>query len=164
MCNVSTLALFPLSTTKVTNIFSFIVSILWLLTHTHGALDSGSFPDDSGRTIRDAILTYTQQLTWVSLIYCSEPKIKKQKKLKSKKRICSGVSVNSPGNPWSQSWRRKGGLKGWCKNLRCSHIISMPFPMSITRIHLIFNSSFNKHLLTEGTTLLLASTYIYTEY
>jgi len=26
-----------------------------------------------------------------------------EKKLKSKKRICSEVSVNSPGNPWSQS-------------------------------------------------------------
>jgi len=34
----------------------------------------------------------------------------KQKKLKSKKRICPEVSVNSPGNPWSQSWRRKGRL------------------------------------------------------
>jgi len=29
----------------------------------------------------------------------------------SKKRICSEVSVNSPGNPWSQSWRRKGRLR-----------------------------------------------------
>ena len=27
------------------------------------------------------------------------------------KRICSEVSVNSPGNPWSQSGRRKGRLR-----------------------------------------------------
>ena len=27
-----------------------------------------------------------------------------------KKRICSEVSVNSPGNPWSQSRRRNGRL------------------------------------------------------
>jgi len=31
-------------------------------------------------------------------------------KLKSKKWICSEVSVNSPRNPWSQSGRRKGSL------------------------------------------------------
>ena len=27
------------------------------------------------------------------------------------KQICSEVSVNSPGNPWSQFWRRKGRLR-----------------------------------------------------
>ena len=31
-------------------------------------------------------------------------------KTKEKKRICSEVSVNSPGNPWSQSRRKKGRL------------------------------------------------------
>ena len=36
---------------------------------------------------------------------------KQEKKLKSKKRICPEVSVNSPGNPWSQSWGRKGRLR-----------------------------------------------------
>jgi len=29
---------------------------------------------------------------------------------REKKRICSEVSVNSPGNPWSQSRRRNGKL------------------------------------------------------
>ena len=29
---------------------------------------------------------------------------------REKKRICSEVSVNSPGNPWSQSMRRSGRL------------------------------------------------------
>jgi len=32
------------------------------------------------------------------------------RKTKEQKRICSEVSVNSPGNPWSQSGRRKGRL------------------------------------------------------
>ena len=35
----------------------------------------------------------------------------KTEKLKSKKWTCSEVSVNSPRNPWSQSWRRKGRLR-----------------------------------------------------
>jgi len=35
----------------------------------------------------------------------------KTEKLKSKKRTCSQVSVNSSGNPWSQSLRRKGTLR-----------------------------------------------------
>jgi len=35
----------------------------------------------------------------------------KKERLKSKKRICSEVSVNSPGNQWSQSGRRKGRLR-----------------------------------------------------
>ena len=35
----------------------------------------------------------------------------KTEKLDSKKRICSEVSVNSPGNPCSQSWRIKDRLR-----------------------------------------------------
>jgi len=35
---------------------------------------------------------------------------KNPEKLKIKKRICLEVLVNSPGNRWSQSWRRKGRL------------------------------------------------------
>jgi len=64
-------------------------------------------------TMRDAILTYSQKLTWVSLIYCTEPTTNKWKnrKVKREKRVCSEVSVKSPGNPWSQSWRRKGRLQ-----------------------------------------------------
>jgi len=63
--------------------------------------------------IRDVILTRAQKLTWVSLIYRTEPTTKKWKteKVKSKKRICSEVSVNSPRNPWNQSRRRKGRLR-----------------------------------------------------
>jgi len=37
-----------------------------------------------------------------------EPKTTKWKTEKTKKRTCSEVSVNSPGNLWSQSSRRKG--------------------------------------------------------
>jgi len=36
----------------------------------------------------------------------------KTEKLKSKKRICSEVTVNSLGNPCSQSCRRKEGYGG----------------------------------------------------
>jgi len=45
-----------------------------------------------------SIFTCTQKLTQVSLIYHTEPTTKKWKteKLKSKKRVCSEVSVNSP--------------------------------------------------------------------
>jgi len=35
----------------------------------------------------------------------------KQKKLKSKKQLCSEVSLNSLGHPWSKLWRRKGRLR-----------------------------------------------------
>ena len=46
-------------------------------------------------TIRDAILTCARKPTWVSLIYRTETTTKKCKteKLKSKKRICSEVTV-----------------------------------------------------------------------
>jgi len=32
------------------------------------------------------------------------------RKTKMYKRICSEISVNTPGNPWSQSKKRKGRL------------------------------------------------------
>ena len=62
----------------------------------------------SGKCHARCCLTCAQKPTRVSLIYRTEPTTK----LKSKnKRICSEVSVNSPGNLWSQSWRRKGRLR-----------------------------------------------------
>jgi len=39
-------------------------------------------------------------------------------KTKTQKRICSEVSVNSPGNPWSQSGRRKCSLSYGGKDLQ----------------------------------------------
>jgi len=62
-------------------------------------------------TIRDAILTCTRKPTWVSLIYRTEPTSKNWEKRQTKKIkyiLCSEVLVNSPGNPWIQSWKRKG--------------------------------------------------------
>jgi len=56
--------------------------------------------------IRDAISTCTQKPTGVSLIYRTEPTTKKWK---------TDCSVNSLGNPCSQSWRRKRRL--WCEAL-----------------------------------------------
>ena len=40
-------------------------------------------------------------------------KKRKREKLKTEKRMCSEVSVNSPGNPWSQSGRRIKGRLRW---------------------------------------------------
>jgi len=59
-------------------------------------------------TIRYASLTCAQKPTWVSLIYTAAQNqqlksLKQKKTKKEKKRICSEVSVNSPGNPPSQS-------------------------------------------------------------
>jgi len=100
---------------------------------TSSTLIHHSLRDD---TIRDAILMCAQKPTSVSLIYRMEPTSKKWKteKVEIKKRIFSAVSVNSPGNPCSQSWRRKGRLrwaefagkdgfkpamKEWCHFYRC---------------------------------------------
>ena len=60
-------------------------------------------------TIRDATLTCARKPTWVSLIYHTEPTTKKCKKRKTeiRKQICSEITVNSLGNPCSESWRRK---------------------------------------------------------
>ena len=61
-------------------------------------------------TIRDAIITCAWKPTWVSLIYRTEPttkKCKNRKKTKSRKQICTEITVNSLGNPRSESWRRK---------------------------------------------------------
>ena len=65
-------------------------------------------------TIQDAILTCARKPTWVSLIYRMEPTTKKCKnrKTKSRKQICSEITVNSPGNPCSKYLRRrKEGLQ-----------------------------------------------------
>jgi len=68
-------------------------------------------------TIRDAVLTTAQKLTWVSLIYRTEPTSNKRKTDKSTNddaRNC--VSVNSLWNEWSQSWRRAGKMFSKCLN------------------------------------------------
>jgi len=75
-------------------------------------------------TILDAILTCARKLTRVSLIYHTEPTTKrcKTEKLKSKKRICSEVTVNSLRNPCNQSGRRKGRLRCGGTSL-CSYLV-----------------------------------------
>jgi len=52
-----------------------------------------------------------------SKTYMSKKQLNRQKQLteenrksREKKRICSEVSVNSPGNAWSQSRKRNGKL------------------------------------------------------
>ena len=57
---------------------------------------------------RDVTLTCDKKPTWVRLIYSTRNNNWQGRtgRLMSKKRICS----SSPGNPWSQSRRRKGRL------------------------------------------------------
>ena len=58
---------------------------------------------------RDAILNEIK--TYMSKINLQRGKLTvENRKSREKKRICSEVSVNSPGNPWSQSRRGKGRL------------------------------------------------------
>ena len=65
-------------------------------------------------TIRDAILTCARKPTRVSLIYRTKPTTRKCKnrKTNSRKQICSEITVNSPVNPCSESWRRKRKVCG----------------------------------------------------
>ena len=68
-------------------------------------------------TIRDAICTCARKPTWVSLIYRTEPTTKKCKnrKTKSRKQICSEITVSSPGNPCSEYLRRRNEGLQWEK-------------------------------------------------
>ena len=75
------------------------------------AHDRVPWPSDRYDTIRDAILMCARKPTWVGLIYRTEPTTKKCKNRKTKSvkdGICSEVTLNSLGNPYSESWRRKG--------------------------------------------------------
>ena len=69
-------------------------------------------------TIRDAILTCARKPTRVSLgplSYRTEPTTRKCKNrtTKSRKQICSEITVNNLGNPCSESRRRKKERLRW---------------------------------------------------
>jgi len=68
-------------------------------------------------TIRDTIRALDRKPTWVSLIYRTKPTTKKCKnrKTKSSKQICSEITVNSLGNPCSESWRRNAAVGMICR-------------------------------------------------
>jgi len=77
-------------------------------------------------TIRDAILTCARKPTWVSVICRTEPTTKKCKnrKTKSRKQIWSEITLNSLGNPCSESWKRKRkGCSG--KDLQKTKVLSL---------------------------------------
>ena len=48
--------------------------------------------------------------SFMSKINLQRGKLTVENRKVERKRICSEVSVNSPGNPWSQSMRRNGRL------------------------------------------------------
>ena len=60
-----------------------------------------------------------------SLIYRTEPTTKKWETEQSKKRICSEVSVNSPGNPWSPAEEGKEGYACGGKDLQKMNVLSL---------------------------------------
>jgi len=78
-------------------------------------------------TIRDAILTCARKPTWVGLIYRTEPttkNCKNREKTKSRRQICSEITVNSLGNPCSESWRgKRNGCGG--KDLQKRKVLSL---------------------------------------
>ena len=81
-----------------------------------GAATSASEQATRYDTIRDAILTCARKPTRVSLIYRTEPTTKKcknrRRKTRSRKQVCSEITVNSLGNPRSEYLsRRKEGLQ-----------------------------------------------------
>ena len=63
--------------------------------------------------------------TYMSKINLQRGKLTvENRKSREKKRICSEVSVNSPGNPWSQSMRRNGISYGG-KDLQKRKVLSL---------------------------------------
>jgi len=87
-------------------------------------------------TIQDAILTCNQKLTWISFIHCMEPTTKewKTEKLKSKKRACWEVSVNSPGNQCLAGHH----TANWKKTRDTIHLLPITMP-NIHQFKIIFH-------------------------
>ena len=56
------------------------------------------------------MLFWMRSKTYMSKINLQSGILTVENRSREKKRICSEVSVNSPGNPWSQSRRRNGRL------------------------------------------------------
>ena len=64
--------------------------------------------------------------TYISKINLQRRKLTvENRKSREKKRICSEVSVNSPGNSWSQSRRRNGRLWWDLKDLQKRKVLSL---------------------------------------
>jgi len=52
-------------------------------------------------------------MSQLNLAHGTDKKCKKQKKTRSRKQICSGITVNSPGNPRSKYLRRRKEQLQW---------------------------------------------------
>jgi len=62
-------------------------------------------------TIRDAVLTTAQKLTWVSLIYRTEPTSNKWKTEKKYKGLCSELCIGKQAVQWVESVPKKESRK-----------------------------------------------------
>ena len=97
-------------------------------------------------TIRDAILACARKPTWVSLNYRTEPATKecKAEKLKSKNRVCSEVTVNSPGESVESvpKKKRKAAVGRIC-NSSSQNLLLFPIPAYSTRLRFL-----TKHINT----------------
>jgi len=112
-------------------------------------------------TIRDAILTCARKPSWVSLIYRTEPTTKKCKnrKTKSRKQICSEITVNRLGNPCSESWRRKTkGCSG--KDLQKRKVLSLEWKSEwVMEYQLIVSMTVVASYVTNSVTLICRWTW-----
>ena len=62
--------------------------------------------------------------TYTSKINLQRGILTVENRSREKKRICSEVSVNSPGNPWGQS-RRRNGIGYGGKDLQKRKVLSL---------------------------------------
>jgi len=112
-------------------------------------------------TIRDAILTCARKPSWVSLIYRTETTTKKCKnrRTKSRKQICSEITVNSLGNPCSESWRRKTkGCSG--KDLKKRKVLSLEWKSEwVMEYQLIVSMTVVASYVTNSVTLICRCTW-----
>jgi len=84
-------------------------------THTHTHIRS-VVNVDSNYTTRDAILTCAQKLTWVSLIYQTEPKTKKWRTEKLKMDMLQSIGKQSrESTEWVRKKKRKATVGRICR-------------------------------------------------
>jgi len=141
-------------------VFTFINVRLWY--------SASSFRSDD--TIREAILTCAQKLTrQLNLPHGTDNY--KVRNRSGKKQICLEVSVNSPGNLWSRSWRGKGRL--WWERFittTCHRQVSIIFytfsiaPKSSWFLAVVVKHFHEEHDTNDSIVIILLRALKYTDY